>query len=147
MLAIIRSISAKDYNEWFRMRDLLWPGEDRSLHKNEITECLQKSDQTAFVAERSEGGLCGLIEVGVRSCAEGCESNPVAYIEGWYVDEDMRSKGIGRLLLEEAENWARNSGHSEIASDCELTNETSLRVHLACGYKETIREIHFRKKL
>ena len=25
-----------------------------------------------------------------------CDSNPVGYIEGWYVDEDVRRFGVGR---------------------------------------------------
>ena len=146
-MTTIRSVKSEDYHEWLRMRDLLWPGESEALHKNEMKEYLQGNDNAVFVAERSKKKLCGFIEVGTRSCAEGCESKPVGYIEGWYVDEDMRQRGIGHSLIKEAEKWAKNFGYSEIASDCELSNEMSFRIHLACGYEEVIREIHFRKKL
>ena len=129
------------------MRNLLWPGEVKSLHDKEMAEYAQGDNNAVFVADHPDKGLCGFIEVGMRSVAEGCESNPVAYIEGWYVDKDMRCMGIGCLLLKAAEEWARNSNYLEIASDCELSNEVSFRVHIACGYEETIREIHFRKKL
>ena len=143
----IRSINPKDYDEWLRMRDLLWPGESKTLHKNEMEERLQKSDNEVFVAERLEEGLCGFVEVGTRSWAEGCKSSPVAYIEGWYVDEDMRGKRIGHSLIRKAEKWFKNRGYAEVASDCELNNEASFHIHLACGYEEVIKEIHFRKKL
>ena len=95
-MTIIRSISPKDHKEWFRMRDILWPGEDKSLHDKEMAEYIQGGNEVVFVAEHPNKGLCGFIEVGMRSVAEGCESNPVAYIEGWYVDKDMRSMGIDK---------------------------------------------------
>ncbi len=52
-----------------------------------------------FVAVRDDGSACGFVEVGERSYAEGCESSPVPYIEAWYVDPDVRRRGVGRALL------------------------------------------------
>jgi len=48
--------------------------------------------------------------VGVRNYAEGCETSPVAFIEGWYVDPDVRQSGLGGKLIDAAENWARAEG-------------------------------------
>jgi hypothetical protein len=36
-----------------------------------------------FVADRGNGGLGGFLELGQRSLADGCDSSPVAYVEGW----------------------------------------------------------------
>ena len=47
----------------------------------------------------------------MRSYGEGCETSPVGYIEGWYVDPDLRQKGLGGLLFQAAEDWARSEGH------------------------------------
>ncbi|MBZ5612719.1 MAG: GNAT family N-acetyltransferase [Acidobacteriia bacterium] len=41
----------------------------------------------------------------------------VGYIEGWYVAESHRHKGIGRKLLVVAEDWARSQGYVEMASE------------------------------
>jgi aminoglycoside 6'-N-acetyltransferase I len=71
----------------------------------------------------------------------------VGYIEGWYVDPDLRQTGWGRALVEAAEAWARSCGYAEIASDCLLENEVSLKAHTALGYEEIERLIHFRKSL
>ena len=57
-----------------------------------------------LVAEEDDGKVSGFIEVGLRSHADGCETaRPVGYIEGWYVGEAQRGKGIGRELMQAAE--------------------------------------------
>ena len=50
-------------------------------------------------------------------------------------------------LIEPAESWASKQGLHEMASACMLDNEVSLKAHLALGYEEGDRLIHFRKKL
>ena len=40
-----------------------------------------------------------------------------------------------------------SSGLHEMASDADITNEPSLKAHLALGYHETERLIHFAKTL
>lgn len=144
---VIRRATATDKNEWLRMRSRLWPNVDPANLVGELDAMLQDDDAPVFVVERPSGGLCGLLEAGMRRYAEGCESSPVGYVEGWYVDEDMRGRRIGAALVAEAENWARGRGLKEMASDTEIANETSLRVHLALGYRETERMIHFAKSL
>lgn len=100
-----------------------------------------------LVADRGGGSLAGFVEIGSRTYAEGCLSSPVAFLEGWYVDPDVRRSGVGRRLVEAAENWARAHGYAEMASDTELENQISLRAHLSLGYEEVERQICFRKRL
>ena len=96
---------------------------------------------------RSDERLGGFIEMGQRNYAEDCETSPVAYIEGWYVDADLRGQGWGKALVMAGEAWARNQALTEIASDTWLDNETSIQAHLALGYRESERLVHFAKKL
>ena len=91
--------------------------------------------------------LGGFLEAGTRKYAEGCDTSPVGYIEGWYVDEDLRGKGIGKALVKAAEDWTRLQGLTEMASDTWLDNEVSIQAHLKMGYEETERLVHFAKKL
>ena len=85
--------------------------------------------------------------VAQRLMADGCASSPVPYIEGWYVDRDLRRLGVGRALVRAAEWHAQNAGFTEIASDCVLDNEISRLAHTSLGYEEVHRSIHFRKSL
>ena len=100
-----------------------------------------------FVADREDGSLAGFVEIGSRNYAEGCETIPVAYLEGWYVDSDVRRTGLGASLLRAAERWALQHGFKEIASDAELNNAVSLKAHLALGFEEVERQVCFKKKL
>ncbi len=143
----IRPLLQSDDAEWFRMRDLLWPGLPEAQHRAEMTAYRATTSWAVFVADRGDGRLAGFLELGERRSADGCSSSPVPYIEGWYVDEDVRRSGVGRALVEAAERRAREAGHSEIASDCLLDNEASRRAHDSLGYQEVDRLIHFRKPL
>lgn len=40
--------------------------------------------------------------------ADGCESSPVAFLEGWYVDADTRGKGVGRQPAEDPLSFRQN---------------------------------------
>jgi len=125
----------------------LWPDANAPEQEREVRECLKRHDAAIFVA-RSEGGrVVGFLEAGIRFYAEDCATHNVGYIEGWYVDEEFRQQGVGAALVKAAEEWARSKGCREMASDCLLDNEVSLAAHLAVGYAETSRIIHFVKAL
>lgn len=145
----VRRVSASDHAEWRRMRTALWP-HGQSEHDEEIEAYLRAAaDASAavFVAVRAAGGLAGFVELRLRDFAEGCTSSPVAYIEGWFVDDDVRQRGVGEALMGAAEEWARGHGLRELASDCDFDNEVSLRAHLALGFREAERVICLRKEL
>ncbi len=72
-----------------------------------MDEIRRDSNYQVFVLARVVGRMGGFVEVTTHSYAEGCPSSPVGYIEGWYVDEDLRQQGCGGKLIWAAENWAR----------------------------------------
>ncbi|MCC2672955.1 MAG: Aminoglycoside N(6)-acetyltransferase type 1 [Armatimonadetes bacterium] len=144
----IRRVVAEDRSEWLRMRLVLFGGHDEAEHLAEMDGFLTTPEDTpVFVVARADGKLGGFVEAGTRTYAEGCHSGVVGYIEGWYVDPDLRQQGVGRRLIEAVEEWARGRGLQEMASDCLLDNRTSELAHLALGYEEVERAIHFRKTL
>jgi aminoglycoside 6'-N-acetyltransferase I len=144
---IIRQILTEDYDEWLRLRSALWPRHKTSDLKFEMEKILADPEQPVFVAARSVGDLCGFLEVSIRKWAEGCTSNRIGYLEGWYVDPGWRNRSIGRKLVEAAEKWARGKNCSEMASDTDLDYPLSPKAHTRLGYQEVQRTIHFRKKL
>ena len=129
------------------MRTLLFHPADPSSLADELDHLMQNPLTPVFVAERQGGGLCGLLEAGTRPYADGCDTSPVGYIEGWFVDEDERGTGVGRALVAAAEAWAREQGMHEMASDTAISNEAGLKAHMALGYREIERVIHLAKEL
>ena len=143
----IRPVVTADKVEWLRMRLALWPHDTTEQLGIELQAIIENPETPVFVAERADGRLGGFLEAGTRPYAEDCRTSPVGYIEGWYVDPDLRRHGIGGLLVGAAEDWARARGLREMASDTWLDNDISHRSHLALGYQETERLIHFKKTL
>ena len=143
----IRRATPADKPEWLRMRLLLWPYGTAEGFSADMDGLLADPLTPVFVIARPNGELGGFLEAGTRKYAEGSESSPVGYIEGWYVDEDLRGQGIGKALVKAAEDWARAQGLNEMGSDTWLDNESSIQAHLKMGYEEAERLVHFIKKL
>lgn len=139
----IRLYTPADYAEWRRMRTALWPDQTEA----DMRAWLARADGAVLVAVRESTGLCGFAEAGARSWADGCLTSPVAYLEGWYVDPDVRHRGIGRALLRGVEGWARANGYQELASDTGLENTVSQRAHERLGFTEVERAVLYRKDL
>ncbi len=147
MGVVIRKATVEDRPEWLRMRHLLWPKDDIEDLESEMDKILAGSRTPAFVAVRPDGKLGGFIEAGLRNYAEGCDTSPVGYLEGWFVDVDLRGQGIGGRLVKTAEDWARAQGMKEMGSDTWLDDEVSIKAHKALGYQETERLVTFAKHL
>jgi aminoglycoside 6'-N-acetyltransferase I len=143
----IRRATAADKSEWLRMRQGLWPDAPIEYLDYDLDDVLADPKQAVFVAAGADGGLVAFVEAGLRSHVEGCETSPVGYIEAWYVDPHVRGQKLGREMVRTAEQWAREKGMSEMASDTWLENEVSIQAHLKMGYWEAERLVHFVKRL
>jgi enamine deaminase RidA (YjgF/YER057c/UK114 family) len=144
----IRPVQPTDYPEWLRLRTTLWPDEDPAGLALDLDEMVQDiAHQAIFVAQRPGAGLCGLIELSIRESVDWCQTRHVGYIEGWYVDPDIQSKGVGRALVEAGEAWARSMGCREMASDTNEDYPTSPRAHKGLGYADVEHKICFQKWL
>jgi aminoglycoside 6'-N-acetyltransferase I len=129
------------------MRAALWPDEDATELLNEIEGMLHDPDQVIFVAERADGRLCGMVEARIRPYADPVDEQPCAFVEGWWVDADVRRTGVGRALIAAVEAWARSRGFHELGSDALLENHISHAAHRALGFQERERIVTFRKRL
>src|SRR5687768_4414972 len=144
----VRPLRESDLIQWFRLRKLLWDATSDDDHQSEMLDILDHADsQHVLFAETGSGRLIGFLEVSIRPFVEDCSTDHVGYLEGWFVDPEHRKSGVGRQLVRHAEAWAREKGCTEMASDAELGNDSSLSAHLNLGYAVTSRLIHLRKEL
>lgn len=111
-------------------------------------EVMSQGDHCASFIKYVNDQPVGFANVSLRvDYVEGCETSPVGYLEGLYVEHQYRHNGYATELMKVCEQWAWEQGCQEFASDCLLTNEESLAFHLSCGFQEANRLICFHKKL
>jgi len=152
-VATVRQARSIDVRELAELCALLWPDGSIEEHLIEVENKTASGKSGTlpvafFVAEDPNNALAGFIEVGLRSHADGCDTTrPVGYIEGWYVREQQRHAGVGRELMRAAENWSREQGCLEVASDALIDNPLSQHAHSALGFEVVDRCIHYRKAL
>ena len=143
---MIRKADIKDAAAISRLACQLWPDNEPEDMEEEFAALLSKPDAAVFLA--AEGEAIGFAQCQLRrDYVEGTDSSPVGYLEGIFIREEYRRKGIAKQLLKACEDWAGEQGCTEFASDCELTNYDSFRFHLALGFLEANRIICFTKKI
>ncbi|MBO6620736.1 MAG: GNAT family N-acetyltransferase [Balneola sp.] len=125
----------------------LWP---ECTYETEFEYCkqiLEKENQTAFLVNE-KGEYIAFAYLSLRNdFVEGATSYPIAYLEGIYVEESFRKTGIASKLIQRAEQWAKENGSSQLASDVEINNEQSIRFHNKSGFLEENRIVCFIKDL
>lgn len=153
----IRTLRARDRERWILLRQQLWPTYDPTELAVDADTLLNTWDgdtfrraampATVLLAELPSHQVIGFAEVDLRLYVDGCQSSPVGYLEGWFVSPEHRRTGVGRALVDGAENWARARGCTEMGSDTQLDNTGSQGAHRALGYEEVERMVHYRRYL
>lgn len=136
---------------WAALRFELWPETDRAQHEAEIlafiAEAAEGRGQVGFLAMQG-GEAVGFAEASIRKdYVNGCETSPVAFLEGIYVQPTCRRRGVGGGLLALVEAWGRANDCTELGSDAALTNGESQAFHRGLGFEETERVVLFRKAI
>ena len=143
----IRKVRSSDRESWKGMRKALWPDCPESRHELEMNQIFSHHG-IIFVAESSSQGLVGFAEISIRrDHVEGTTTTPIPYLEGWYVYPVFRGQGIGKALIGATEDFALQSGFTELASDTEVNNHKGIEMHIHLGFREIERTVHFLKSL
>jgi GNAT superfamily N-acetyltransferase len=108
-----------------------------------LSRTLAREDQRLLIAEM-DGKPAGWIHVGV---ADYIETGPFAVINGLVVDRGVRSQGIGRLLLAQAEAWARERGLATIRLWSTVSRERAHAFYERAGYQKIKTQYAFAKSL
>ncbi len=125
----------------------MWESHTMEELTQEFIDYINKDSSVVFLAVLDSQAV-GFAQCGLRyDYVEGTSSSPVGYLEGIFVIEEYRKRGIAKELTEACQNWTKEQGCKEFASDCELNNDASLKFHLKMGFEEANRLICFTKKL
>jgi aminoglycoside 6'-N-acetyltransferase I len=143
----IRQMNASDSAAWIEMRASLWPDEPPSIHARSTEAILAGDDVWGFIAVSANGTPAAFAELRIRKYANGCDSQPVPFLEGIFVRPQFRRRGIGTRLVAHMEAFLVARGFCEIGSDALIDNHESHAAHRGWGFSETERVVYFRKAL
>ena len=146
----VRPAAPSDAVSWLRMRDALWPHHEAGSHAGEVDQYFAgklRMPLEVLLAFDETATAVGFAELSIRSYAEECDTDRVAYLEGWYVDQGFRRQGVGRALVAAADDWGIEQGCTEFGSDAVLEDELNAAANHALGFEETVRLRCFKKVL
>ncbi|MBQ8313338.1 MAG: GNAT family N-acetyltransferase [Clostridia bacterium] len=142
----IRKATPADSRTLAQLASQMWDASPAELEP-EFAQLTASDEAACFLAYEGSEPI-GFAQCQLRhDYVEGCETSPVGFLEGVYVQPEHHRKGIARHLVAACEDWARGVGCTEFGSDCEIDNTDSLAFHLAIGFEEAGRTIWFNKKL
>ncbi|MFN0095502.1 MAG: N-acetyltransferase family protein [Dehalococcoidia bacterium] len=111
-----------------------WPFEQRQAWWEEHAADASSPVVVADLAGQSVAGFAYLSWYRPKSGYRFTRENTV------YVDPAWHGRGIGRLLMAEIVQLARDHGIHTLLAVIESTNEASLRLHASLGYVESGRQ-------
>jgi aminoglycoside 6'-N-acetyltransferase I len=145
----IKKGTQSDLEDWTALRRTLWPDAAEQVLRLDAEALANGLKQSAFfLALTVKQEAIGFAEVRLRTdYVNGCDTSPVAFLEGIYVQPHWRRLGIARRLCDAVEDWAGALRCLELASDALLENNGSQQMHTALGFEETERVVCYRKHL
>jgi aminoglycoside 6'-N-acetyltransferase I len=146
----VRPVGKSDASTWLRMRCALWPEGRTHEHRRDVDRYFagrRHEPKAVLVAFDATESPLGFVELSIRNIVDSCETDRVAYLEGWYVVPGARRTGVGAALIAAAEQWGVEQGCTELGSDSLVDNRVSRAAHLALGFEETGVVRNYRKDL
>ncbi|APB01230.1 aminoglycoside 6'-N-acetyltransferase [Nocardia seriolae] len=144
----IERVTADAIDAAAALRYALWPTLDEAGHRAELAEQVADPEAVILVARTEDGEPVGYAEASIRhDYVNGCDTSPVAFLEGIFVAPGHRLHGLSGALCGAVEEWGRSVGCTELGSDALLANAVAHRFHQANGFEERERVVYYRKKL
>ncbi|MFK7838482.1 MAG: GNAT family N-acetyltransferase [Sulfitobacter sp.] len=126
----------------------MWDSLSIEAHLDDIKKMLEGGiDRTGYIALLDDNEGAGFAEICIRDYANGCKAQPVAFLEGIWVEPEHQQRSIGRELVAVIENDLVSRGFHELCSDAHVENTISHHAHGKWGFDETDRVVYFRKSL
>jgi GNAT superfamily N-acetyltransferase len=108
---------------------------DRERARRGLVALLARADAAVLVAEASTAQVLGMITV--QSLISTAEGGAVGLVEDVVVHEGCRGRGVGALLVDAAQRWARRRGHLRLQLLADLDNAPARRFYAAMGWTAT----------
>jgi GNAT superfamily N-acetyltransferase len=140
----IRDARTKDYAQMAELAQQLGYASTTDDIAARIAPIQGSPEYGAFVAESVDGKIAGWIAMFVYRCVE---ADARVEVSGLVVDSRARSQGVGKRLLDRAEQWARDKGYHVIGLRTNVVRERAHVFYERQGYKHTKTQRTYRKEL
>ena len=116
---------------------------EESVAADRLSRILPRPDQQCLIAELN-ARVVGWVHAAV---AELVEAGAFVVISGLVVDRDQRRRGIGRMLMAEAEAWAKGRGCSIVRLWSSAGRTAAHRFYEQLGYANVKTQYSFVRSL
>lgn len=129
-MTVLRDVEARDYEAVRRLLGQLGYAPDEPEFRRRFDRVLATHGHRVVVAEDA-GMVVGVLHVFERPALDkGCE----AVVQALVVDDTMRGRGIGAVLMREAEAWAARRGLGATWLYTNITRDRARAFYERIGY-------------
>ncbi len=140
----VRRVRGEDAGRLAELSGQLGYPTSRKQMKDRLREVIKESNGACFVAESRGDGVIGWVHVSTTPLVE---VERRAEVNGLVVDEGVRSRGAGAVLLAAAEKWARGKRCKGMSVRSNVLRERAHGFYLRNGYEHYKTQKAFRKTL
>ena len=132
ILSLVKRFSEFELPEWRRREDI------DQANRAFLEPVLKQSepDSAILIAEEEGGALAGFVHLQTQTDYFSGEKH--GYISDLAVDQGFEGQGIGRMLLEAAEDWARTNGYHLLTLYVFAGNTRARQIYEKQGFAQEV---------
>ena len=111
---------------------------DIELSRSFIGDRLKNNESTIFIALDDDSKARGFVQLYASFCSiDACK---ILILHDLYVDTELRNQGVGKLLMDRATEYARETGVGRIDLLTGKTNYSGQALYEKLGYEKTLQD-------
>lgn len=115
--------------------------DDLDSAKQFIKQRLENGDSTIFVSINDDASLNGFVQLYPSFCS--VSMIPILILYDLFVDPDIRTKGIGRSLMNKAAQYAQENGFKRLELSTAKDNFIGQSLYESLGYEVDDEFLHY----
>ena len=102
---------------------------------------MEMNESTIFVSDNVDGTLNGFVQLYPSFCS--VSTIPILVLYDLFVDPDIRTKGIGRALMNKAREYAQENGFKRLELSTAKDNFIGQSLYKSLGYEVDEEFLHY----
>tara|TARA_B100001765_G_scaffold8971_1_gene5200 strand:- start:809 stop:1264 length:456 start_codon:yes stop_codon:yes gene_type:complete len=115
--------------------------DDLDSAKQFIKQRLENGDSTIFISINDDASLNGFVQLYPSFCS--VSMIPILILYDLFVDPDIRTKGIGRSLMNKAAQYAQENGFKRLELSTAKDNFIGQSLYESLGYEVDDEFLHY----